>query len=92
MQHTHLVKGLDYALLSKVRSEITLQEQAQETEMEKMIDEKMAEKVAERMEAEKNESEAEQIKTVLGKNIHRLISVYRSKTIERNENFVPGGI
>jgi IK cytokine len=90
LQHTHLVKGLDYALLSKVRSEITLQEQVQETEMEKMIDEKMAEKVLEKLEAEKNESEAEQIKTVLGKNIHRLISVYRSKTIERNEMFVPG--
>jgi IK cytokine len=33
LQHTHLVKGLDYALLSKVRSEITLQEQVQETEI-----------------------------------------------------------
>lgn len=26
MEHTHLVKGLDYALLQKVRSEIELKE------------------------------------------------------------------
>lgn len=90
LQHTHLVKGLDYALLSKVRSEITHQEQVQETEMEKMIDERIAEKVLEKLEAEKNESEESEIKTVLGKNIHRLISVHRSKIIERNEMFVAG--
>lgn len=90
LQHTHLVKGLDYALLTKVRSEITHQEQVQETEMEKMIDERIAEKVLEKLEAEKNESEESEIKTVLGKNIHRLISVHRSKTIERNEMFVAG--
>ena len=90
LQHTHLVKGLDYALLTKVRSEITVQEQVQEIEMEKLIDERMAEKVQEKLEAEKNESEESQIKTVQGKNIHRLISVYRSKIIERNEMFVPG--
>lgn len=27
MEHTHLVKGLDYSLLHKVRSEIALREQ-----------------------------------------------------------------
>jgi len=32
MEHTHLVKGLDYALLQKVRSEIVMVEAAQTTE------------------------------------------------------------
>jgi len=35
MEHTHLVKGLDYALLQKVRSEIVFKEQAEETTEEK---------------------------------------------------------
>jgi IK cytokine len=90
LQHTHLVKGLDYALLQKVRSEITHQEQVEETEIEKMIDEKIAEKIIEKMELERNESDESEIKTVLGKNIHRLITTQRSKNIERNEMFVAG--
>lgn len=90
LQHTHLVKGLDYALLQKVRSEITHQEQVEETELEKMVDEKIAEKMLEKIEAEKHESEESELKTVLGKNIHRLIQTQRSKIIERNEMFFPG--
>lgn len=89
LQHTHLVKGLDYALLQKVRSEITHQETIQENEMEKMVDEKIAEKMIE-IEADKNESDEMELKTLLGKNIHRLITIQRSKNIERNEIFVPG--
>lgn len=37
MEHTHLVKGLDYALLQKVRSEIEAKEHEQEQEMEKLV-------------------------------------------------------
>lgn len=37
MEHTHLVKGLDYALLQKVRSEIQMKELEQEEEMEKLV-------------------------------------------------------
>ncbi|KAH9632693.1 hypothetical protein HF086_016892 [Spodoptera exigua] len=37
MEHTHLVKGLDYALLQKVRSEIQTREQEQEAEMERLV-------------------------------------------------------
>lgn len=36
MEHTHLVKGLDYALLQKVRSEIQHKEVEQEAEMERL--------------------------------------------------------
>ena len=34
MEHTHLVKGLDFALLQKVRSEISTRETAEEIEMD----------------------------------------------------------
>ena len=34
MEHTHLVKGLDYALLEKVRAEISHKEDLQEEDME----------------------------------------------------------
>lgn len=90
LQHTHLVKGLDYALLQKVRSEITHQEAIEETEMEKLVDEQIAEKMIEKIEAEKNQSDESELKTILGKNIHRLITTQRSKNIERNEMFVAG--
>lgn len=36
MEHTHLVKGLDYALLQKVRSEIQAKEYEQEQELERL--------------------------------------------------------
>lgn len=35
MEHTHLVKGLDYALLQKVRSEIQLKESELKIEMDR---------------------------------------------------------
>lgn len=94
MEHTHLVKGLDYALLQKVRSEIVHKEIEQETEMEKIVDQKLEEeKVTEKaLEIEKSEKEQDdsEIKTILGKNIHRLITYQRSKVVERNEMFSTG--
>ncbi|CAO1356583.1 unnamed protein product [Diamesa serratosioi] len=94
MEHTHLVKGLDYALLQKVRSEIVHKEIEQETEMEKIVDQKLEEdKITEKaQEIEKSEKEQDdsEIKTILGKNIHRLITYQRSKVIERNEMFNTG--
>lgn len=85
MEHTHLVKGLDYALLQKVRSEIQTKEQKQEQEMEKLaeeaeVQEKMVEKV----------SEEPEFKSVLGRNIHNIVTSFRSRQITRNELFAPG--
>lgn len=85
MEHTHLVKGLDYALLQKVRSEIITKEQVQEQEKQ---DE----------EAEKEEEEAEQavkknemeFHSVMSRNIHNLVQTWRSRHTERNELFAPG--
>ncbi|XP_046979254.1 protein Red [Schistocerca americana] len=79
MEHTHLVKGLDYALLQKVRSEIQAKEQEQEEEMEKLVKTKKE---------RKDEEEEMQFKTRLGRNIYR--AVFKMRPAERNELFVPG--
>ncbi|XP_068600878.1 protein Red [Brachionichthys hirsutus] len=79
MEHTHLVKGLDFALLQKVRAEITSKEKEEEDMMEKV------QKEAKRdMEPE----EKIEFKTRLGRNIYRV--VFRTGQIERNELFLPG--
>lgn len=86
MEHTHLVKGLDYALLQKVRSEIVTKEQEQEIEMEKM-----AEQAEEKAEEEKQQKlEEPEYKTAMGKNIFNTLQFYRSRHIQRNELFAPG--
>ncbi|KAJ9589622.1 hypothetical protein L9F63_017207 [Diploptera punctata] len=79
MEHTHLVKGLDYALLQKVRSEIQAKEQEQEEEMEKIVKTKKE---------KKDEEEEMQFKTKLGRNVYR--ALFKSKTAEKNELFAPG--
>ena len=38
MEHTHLVKGLDYALLEKVRTEIVQKEEQDEVDMEEIVE------------------------------------------------------
>ncbi|XP_059609023.1 protein Red [Phlebotomus argentipes] len=86
MEHTHLVKGLDYALLQKVRSEIVAKEQEQEEEMEKIVDEQEPPKAPE-PERPKREEEC---KTVMGLNIKSLLAAQKSKVVERNELFLPG--
>lgn len=94
MEHTHLVKGLDYALLQKVRSEIIVKEQEQEIEMEKLAEEAAEEKEKEQQqgddEQQKPRAEEPEYRTVMGRNIHNTIQFYRSRHIERNELFMPG--
>ncbi|XP_053989024.1 protein Red [Hylaeus volcanicus] len=87
MEHTHLVKGLDYALLQKVRSEIEAKEHEQEQEMEKLI--KPKDKVKDKKETEKKDDEM-QFKTKIGRNVYKTVMIMKSKTIERNELFTPG--
>lgn len=90
MEHTHLVKGLDYALLQKVRSEIIVQEQEEEIQMEKLAE--IAEQKAEmdRAEEEAHRTEETEHRTVMGRNIFNTIQYYRSRHIERNELFGSG--
>ncbi|XP_022189604.1 protein Red [Nilaparvata lugens] len=80
MEHTHLVKGLDYALLQKVRSEIQVKEQEQEEEMEKLVSKPKKEK--------KKEEEEMQFKTRLGRNVYRV--ALGNFEVERNPMFAPG--
>lgn len=90
MEHTHLVKGLDYALLQKVRSEIVVKEQEQEFEMEKLAEE-AEEKEKEKAEEEKQQKPEEpEYKTAMGRNIFNTIQFYRSRHIQRNELFSSG--
>ncbi|KAK2827769.1 hypothetical protein Q7C36_018695 [Tachysurus vachellii] len=79
MEHTHLVKGLDFALLQKVRAEITSKEREEEDMMEKA-----------QKEAKKDEDPEQKIefKTRLGRNIYRIL--FKGRHIERNELFLPG--
>ncbi|KAL0275647.1 UNVERIFIED_CONTAM: hypothetical protein PYX00_003444 [Menopon gallinae] len=85
MEHTHLVKGLDYALLQKVRSEIQLRENEGEEEMEKLANNAANKKEKKK---QKEEGEETQFKTVLARNIYRF--AIGSKAVERNELFAPG--
>ncbi|KAK9502290.1 hypothetical protein O3M35_011088 [Rhynocoris fuscipes] len=81
MEHTHLVKGLDYALLQKVRSEITMKELEQEEEMEKLVAKPKKEK--------KTKEEEEMVfKTRLGRNIYKV--ALGNTEIERNPLFAQG--
>ncbi|XP_045454036.1 protein Red [Melitaea cinxia] len=89
MEHTHLVKGLDYALLQKVRSEIQTREQEQEAEMERLVSaplEPIQEAIKEIVPIE----EEIQYQTPMAKNICNLIMEQKSKKVTRNELFAPG--
>ncbi|XP_060533058.1 protein Red [Cylas formicarius] len=92
MEHTHLVKGLDYALLQKVRSEITQKEIEQEQELERLANESEEKKKQEkeRKEMMKKEEEEMKFKTKLGRSIYHTVQVLKSRHIERSELFMPG--
>ncbi|KAH8283809.1 hypothetical protein KR054_001830 [Drosophila jambulina] len=93
IQHTHLVKGLDYALLQKVRSELHSKEAEEEEIAAAVAREKLAEAAAaaEQLEAERRESEdINAINGPLARNIYNLIQARRSKEVPRNELFAPG--
>ncbi|KAK1788540.1 hypothetical protein P4O66_016969 [Electrophorus voltai] len=84
MEHTHLVKGLDFALLQKatkrrVRAEITSKEREEEDMMEKA-----------QKEVKKDEDPEQKIefKTRLGRNVYRIL--FKGRQTERNELFLPG--
>uniref|UniRef100_A0A8C5MAJ8 IK cytokine n=1 Tax=Leptobrachium leishanense TaxID=445787 RepID=A0A8C5MAJ8_9ANUR len=79
MEHTHLVKGLDFALLQKVRAEIANKEREEEDVIEKP-----------QKETKKDEDPEHKIefKTRLGRNVYRML--FKSKAYERNELFLPG--
>jgi len=91
MEHTHLVKGLDYALLQKVRSEIQTKEFEQEQELERIANEsEEKKKEKERKDLLKKEEEEMKFKTKIGRSIFHTVQTLKSRHIERSEMFVPG--
>ncbi|CAG9820486.1 unnamed protein product [Phaedon cochleariae] len=90
MEHTHLVKGLDYALLQKVRSEIQQIEQEQEIELERLASKSLEELEKEKKDAQKKEEEEMKFKTKIGRSIYYTMNLLKSRQIERSELFVPG--
>jgi len=97
MEHTHLVKGLDFALLQKVKSEIETREQMEEDEEEEEEEGKEKEeekKVEPKKSAQLDEEEVEDAKpevecrTAMGKNIMRLM--LKPDAPKVNELFMPG--
>lgn len=68
MEHTHLVKGLDFALLQKVRSEIQIRENETDEQMEKIVEKP----VVKEKKKPKEESDELQFKTKLAKDIFQL--------------------
>jgi len=104
MEHTHLVKGLDFALLQKVRSEIANREKVsvdEETEnievppkpsmkLEKYQDNELDLKRKDVKKEVKSEESEDQVvcRTTMAKNIIR--TVFKTDMPERNELFFPG--
>ncbi len=70
MEHTHLVKGLDYALLQKVRSEIEQFEEEDDEQLEQAVESEKKEGEKE-VEKKKEGDDEIQFKTIIGKNIFR---------------------
>lgn len=89
MEHTHLVKGLDYALLQKVRSEIHHKEQEQEDELERLANKTMEEKEKKDL-VKKPEDEEMQFKTKIGRSIYQTVLSLKSKHVDRIELFSTG--
>ncbi|MCL7029163.1 hypothetical protein MKW94_008478 [Papaver nudicaule] len=75
VEHTHLVKGLDYALLNKVRSEIKKPEAGEETDGK-------TSKIA-------KEDQAVTFHTATAKSVYQWI-VKPQTTVKLNEMFLPG--
>ena len=93
MEHTHLVKGLDFALLQKVRAEIVSREivEAEEEDEEGQEAGKKGEEKADKKDSEakdEEESGLSECRTTMGKNLMRL--VFNSDGPKSNELFMPG--
>ncbi|GBP66489.1 Protein Red [Eumeta japonica] len=89
MEHTHLVKGLDYALLKKVRSEIQTREQEQEEEMERLANAPLEKPPV----VDKKEPVVEeeiQFKAPMAREVYNIVIEEKNKKVSRNEMYVPG--
>ena len=83
MAHTHLVKGLDFALLQKVRAEISSKEKENEEILDEILEK---DKISDA--PPQKESTFDGINNKMAKNIYRLL--FQKKIPFRNESFLPG--
>lgn len=84
IQHTHLVKGLDYVLLEKVRREIKNKEMEAEQELDAELERPIGEGTREVVEAGLH------FKTRLAEGIIETLFKTNQGKVERNEFFQPG--
>lgn len=75
MEHTHLVKGLDFALLAKVRAEMDAKEDARDEQLDKQLDDALV-----KLEAN----------TLLGKTVRNLVLTERRSGRKNVDIFLPG--
>ena len=83
MAHTHLVKGLDFALLQKVRAEISSKEVDDE-----VLDSILEKPETQDVEIKKKESILDYVKNKTAKNVCRIL--FEKKLCFKNESFLPG--
>ena len=93
MEHTHLVKGLDFALLQKVRAEIEAIESADAEEEEEVTIKEVTKKSEEKEEKQPDSKPEEdnpltECRTTMGKNITRIM--FNTDGPKTNELFMPG--
>jgi IK cytokine len=106
MEHTHLVKGLDYALLQKVNSEIDVNPEDGEEEEQEVVEQQQQENQNNHetiIKAEKKDNKVSSASGSSGSVITDLESTFKTKLArninrvlfkttlpERNELFIPG--
>jgi len=83
MAHTHLVKGLDYALLQKVRAEISTKEKDDE-----VLDSLLENADSQIKQNKKKENVLDNIRNKSARNIYK--AVFHNKPPPVNEEFLPG--
>ncbi|KAJ9087560.1 hypothetical protein DSO57_1031982 [Entomophthora muscae] len=83
-KHTHLVKGLDYALLAKQRAQIPEIEEVTDEDLEKLYKEKQREQ------ASNKDDGAPKFMTGLGERIYAAAFELPKKRPSKNELFLPG--
>ena len=92
MEHTHLVKGLDFALLQKVRAEIETLEEAEIDEEEEEVSKKSDEKIEKNEIDEKEKPDEDkpetECRTAMGRNIMR--NLFNNDGPKTNELFMAG--
>ena len=94
MEHTHLVKGLDFALLQKVRAEIVAREVIEAEEEEETNIREASDKADEKSDKKESDEKDEddggitECRTTMGKNIMR--QMFNAEGPKCNELFMPG--